>query len=188
VETDFSQVSFIPSTKTLKQIIIDAGYPENTSAFIFALSIGTKEGWNPKANGGIGSRSYRNNNPGNLVYDLRLQSIDSGVKLEKNPYGINRFAAFSTAELGVKALVENKLKRWAKGYMPITRGNTIEIEQNKAGNKYIRGNSPTIAQFVYTYAPPSDGNNTENYIKGLLSDIIKIKSDTTRTTSLNNFF
>jgi len=178
----------IPSTKTLKQIIIDAGYPENTSAFIFALSIGTKEGWNPKANGGIGSRSYRNNNPGNLVYDLRLQSIDSGVKLEKNPYGINRFAAFSTAELGVKALVENKLKRWAKGYMPITRGNTIEIEQNKAGNKYIRGNSPTIAQFVYTYAPPSDGNNTENYIKGLLSDIIKIKSDTTRTTSLNNFF
>jgi len=174
--------------KTLKQIIIDAGYPEGSAAHIFALSIGNKEGWNPNSNGGKGSRSYRNNNPGNLVYSSNLSSVDSGVRLENNPYGSNRFAAFSTPELGVKALIELKLKRWAKGKMPVTSGNTIQIEANNAGTKYVAGKPPTIAQFVYTYAPPSDGNNTERYLNGLLADISTIKPDTTRTTPLNNFF
>lgn len=176
------------TNKTLRQIIIDAGYPENSAAFVFALSIGNKEGWSATANGGAGSRSYRNNNPGNLVFSSNLSIIDPGVRLESNPFGANRFALFSTPELGVKALVELKLKRWAQGKMPVTSGNTVQIEANRAGTKYVAGKSPTIAQFVYTYAPPSDGNNTERYLTSLLTDISILRPDTTRVTLLNNFF
>lgn len=173
---------------SLRQVILNAGYAENSIEFIFAYAIGTKEGWNSKANGGIGSRSYRNNNPGNLDYNSNLRIIAPGVTLEKNPYSKkNRFAVFPTAELGVKVLVENKIKVWARGSMPVTTGNTTLIKQNNGGFPYKLGKSPTIAQFVYTYAPPNE-NNTEKYIKDLLKDLIKYNPDTTRNTLLSKFF
>jgi hypothetical protein len=173
---------------SLKQVILDAGYSENSIEFIFAYAIGTKEGWSATANGGVGSRSYRNNNPGNLDYSRNLQIVAPGVTLEKNPYGKkNRFAAFPTAESGVKALIETKIRAWARGNMPVTVGNTTLIKKNNGGSPYKAGNSPTVAQFVYTYAPPNE-NNTEKYIKDLLKDLIKYNSDTTRNTPLNKFF
>lgn len=177
----------IKTNQSLKQIIINAGYKENTSEFTLAYAIGTKEGWNPSANGGVGSRSYRNNNPGNLDYSANFMAIDPNVTLENNPYGSNRFAHFTTAELGVKALVESKIKRWAKGNMPVTEGNTLLITQKKGGPKYVKGTPPTLAQFVYTYAPPNE-NQTENYIEHLLTDLKKVKPNTSRTTLLNQFF
>jgi hypothetical protein len=172
---------------SLRQVILNAGYAENSAEFVFALAIGTKEGWNPKANGGVGSRSYRNNNPGNLDYSINLKRINQNISLENNPYGENRFALFQTAELGVKVLIENKIKRWANGNMPITAGNTKLIEQKNGGKQYKSGTSPTLAQFVYTYAPPNE-NNTEKYITDLLKDLIKFKPDSARTTPLNKFF
>jgi hypothetical protein len=171
---------------SLKQVIINAGYPENTKEYIFAFSIGTKEGWLSTSNGGKGSRSYRNNNPGNLVFSNNLRKIDPGVTLENNPYGKNVFAHFTTAELGVRALVEDKIKRWGNGNMPVTPGNTTLIEQKKGGPQYKNGTLPTIAQFVYTYAPPNE-NNTELYISNLLADLKKIKPDTNRTTLVKQF-
>jgi hypothetical protein len=172
---------------SLRQVIINAGYPESTKEYTFAYSIGTKEGWLSTSNGGKGSRSYRNNNPGNLVFSNNLRKIDPGVTLENNPYGSNKFAHFTTAELGAKALVEDKIKHWSNGNMPVTSGNTTLIEQKKGGPQYKKGNLPTIAQFVYTYAPPNE-NNTEQYISSLLADLKKIKSDTTRTTLVKQFF
>jgi hypothetical protein len=172
---------------SLKQAIIKAGYPEGSKEYVFAYAIGTKEGWSSSANGGKGSRSYRNNNPGNLDYSNNLRKIDSSVALENNPYGSNRFAHFTTAELGVKALIENKIKRWGNGNMPVTAGNTTLITQKKGGPKYKKGAAPTIAQFVYTYAPPNE-NNTELYISNLLTDLKKVKPDTTRTTLVKQFF
>jgi hypothetical protein len=172
---------------SLRQVIINAGYPEGTKEYTFALSMGTREGWNSTSNGGVGSRSYRNNNPGNLDYSNNLKSIDPGVTLENNPYGSNRFAHFTTAELGAKALVEAKIKRWGNGNMPVTDGNTTLIEQKKGGPQYKNGTLPTIAQFVYTYAPPNE-NDTELYISGLVADLKKIKPDTNRTTLVKQFF
>jgi len=177
----------IKGNASLRQVILNAGYTETSAEFVFAYAIGTKEGWNPKANGGVGSRSYRNNNPGNLDYSNSLKMLNPNIILEKNPYGKNRFALFPTAELGVKALIEYKIKKWAKGNMPITAGNTKLIEQKNGGLKYKKGTSPTLAQFVYTYAPPNE-NDTERYIRDLLKDLSKFKSDTTRNTQLNNFF
>jgi hypothetical protein len=184
----------IKGNPLLKQVIIRAGYPEGTKEYAFALSMGTREGWSSTANGGKGSRSYRNNNPGNLDYSSNLRKIDPGVVLENNPFynpkekeSWNRFAHFTTAELGAKALVEAKIKRWGNGDMPETDGNGKLIELKKGGPQYKNGTLPTIAQFVYTYAPPNE-NNTELYISGLVADLKKIKPDTNRTTLVKQFF
>jgi hypothetical protein len=172
----------IRGNANLRQVLISAGYVEGTAAYQFAYSIGTKEGWNADANGGIGTRSFRNNNPGNLDYSDSLRLIDPGVKLENNPYGPDRFAHFTTAELGAKALVETKIKNWANGRMPITSGNQNIIVNYKGGKKYVKGTNPTIAQFFFTYAPPTDGNNTEKYITDVIRDLSKIKPGINRNT------
>jgi hypothetical protein len=157
---------------SLRQVLLNAGYKEDTAAYQFAYSIGTREGW------AVGTRSYRNNNPGNLDYSRNLLTIDPGVTKENN----GRFAKFSTPELGAKALVETKIKRWANGNMPVTEGNQKIIEQYKGGKKYTVKTPPTIAQFFYTYAPPTDGNNTEQYINGVIADLSKVKPGINRNT------
>lgn len=149
----------LPTNTNLAKIIEKAGYKDGTGAYEMALAIGTKEGWYK------GTRSFRNNNPGNLDYSNNLKSIDSGVTMESN--GNSRFAKFSTAELGVKALVENKIKRWANGNMPITSGN-----QSQLPGGYKKGTQPTIKQFFYTYAPPSE-NNTQLYISQVINALNK---------------
>jgi hypothetical protein len=152
----------------LPPILKSAGYAPGTIQYEMALSIGTKEGWNPKANNGVGSRSYRNNNPGNLDYSISLKNIDSGVTLENNPFGANRFAKFSTPELGAKALVETKIKRWADGNMPVTATNssfpTYGLPTWKKPQK------PSIAQFIYTFAPPNE-NNSEGYVLNVVDSL-----------------
>jgi hypothetical protein len=176
----------IKANADLRQVLINAGYREGTAEYQFAYSIGTKEGWNANANGGVGTRSYRNNNPGNLNYSNSLRAIDPDVQLENNPYGSSRFAHFTTAELGAKALVESKIKKWANGGMPITAGNQSIIEKFKGGDKYKAGTNPTIAQFFFTYAPPTDGNNTEKYITDVIRDLSKIKAGINRNTLVKN--
>ena len=175
----------VRANSSLRQVILDAGYNENSPEYRLALAIGTKEGWNATSNGGVGSRSYRNNNPGNLDFSENLKSIDSNVVLENNPYGENRFAHFTTAELGVKALIESKIKRWGLGNMPITEGNQNLIVNKKGGKKWIKNTPPTLAQFVYTFAPPNE-NNTEKYIQDLILSLSKIQPKITRDTLVKN--
>ena len=153
----------------LAEVLKAAGYNPGTISYEMALAIGSKEGWNPNANNGVGSRSYRNNNPGNLDYSDSLRSIDPGVTLENNPYGANRFARFTTAELGAKALVETKIKRWADGRMPVTAGNQSLLSQ--AGyRQWQRSTPPTFREFFYTYAPPNE-NNTEGYVLSVVKNL-----------------
>jgi hypothetical protein len=177
----------VRANSSLRQIILNAGYNENSPEYRFALAIGTKEGWNATANGGVGSRSYRNNNPGNLDLSENLKSIDSNVALENNPYGKNRFAHFTTAELGIKALVESKIKRWGLGNMPVTEGNQNLIVNKKGGKKWVKNTPPTLAQFVYTFAPPNE-NNTEKYIQDLILSLSQIQPKITRNTLVKNLF
>ena len=157
----FEQVKNTEQDKTdLSKIIISAGYSNNSPEYRIAMIIGTQEGWRP------GTRSFRNNNPGNLA-GIDFKDIDPNVKLEP---GKKVYAQFSSPVLGVKALVEKKIKRWASGKMPITSGNQQMILQNKGGEKYISGQQPTIAQFFYTYAPPNE-NDTESYINNFVKGI-----------------
>jgi hypothetical protein len=164
----------------LKTVLAQAGYKPGTFEYEFALVIGTKEGWLPGANRGRGSRSYRNNNPGNLDYSTSLAVIDPKVGIEPN----GRFAIFSTAELGAKALVERKIKRWSKGNMPITAGNQKLISSKSV---YKKGTFPTIEQFMYTYAPPNE-NNTEGYIGSVLGSLQKTYPKLTKDSKPKDYF
>lgn len=169
----------IKGSPLLRTVLENAGYKPGTFEYEFALVIGTKEGWLPNINGGKGSRSYRNNNPGNLDYSNGLKSIDPKVTIE--PGG--RFARFSTAELGAKALVEKKIKKWGRGDMPVTAGNQNLIP---AKQKYKAGTPPTVEQFMYTYAPPNE-NNTEGYIGSVVSSLQKNYPKVTRFTKLKEY-
>ena len=175
--TGFSRYNVLTNANTtivkgnplLKEVLKNAEYNPGTASYELALAIGTKEGWNPNANGGVGSRSYRNNNPGNLDFGTLAQTIDPGAVKEDNQYGTNRFAVFSTAELGAKALVETKIKRWSKGNMPITSGNQ-SLLANVTGKTYKKGSPPSFREFLYTYAPPNE-NNTEGYLNTVVNNL-----------------
>ena len=170
----------------LEDVIAASGYSKGTSEFEIAKIIATKEGWVPTANKGKGSRSYRNNNPGNLDYQDDFKTIDPKVIVETMLDGTKgRYASFTQPGFGAKALIDKKIIKWAKGGMPITSGNSTLIVSSKGGKKYIKGEKPTIAQFFYTYAPPNE-NKTEEYIKGFIDSIKKIKPNTTRETLVSD--
>jgi len=146
----------------LKQVLIRAGYPAGTAKHELALAIGTKEGWDREANSGRGTRAYRNNNPGNLNYSDSLKQVDPSVTLESGLEA--RFAHFTTAELGAKALVQ-KLERWSTGNMPAGGIDNMPVKE-----KWKKGTPPTLAQTIYTYAPPTE-NKTEGYIASLIATL-----------------
>jgi len=142
----------------LDEVIGCSGYGKSTPQFELAKIMATKEGWNKSGNNGKGSRSYRNNNPGNLDYQENFKSIDKDVTKEIKLDGtVGRFAKFSSPCLGAKALIEQKIVKWAKGNMP---------DYGSAPN-YEAGKIPTLKQFVYTYAPPNE-NDTTKYINDIL--------------------
>lgn len=89
-----------------------------------------------------GTRPYINNNPGNLSYSSLLAS-KYGAK------GDPRFAIFSSLDIGVSAQIDY-IQR-------IISGGNPNYKQN-----------PTLQDYLYTYAPPSD-NNTENYLNFVIS-------------------
>jgi hypothetical protein len=192
--------TFLPSSgggglsanKGLSDVLISAGYTEGSFAYELALAIGTNEGYKE----GSTNRPTRNNNPGNLDGD-NFKDIDPGVTLESpNSKGEQRFAKFTTPELGAKALVEKKIKKWANGSYPSTLLNSkdsytlTETSQTSYGvktfaeyrKKYgvpnslvgIQGKNIKLSleQFMYIYAPPS-GNNTEKYITSLVDTLKK---------------
>ena len=149
----------------LDNVISCSGYGSNTPEFKFAKIIAKKEGWSKTSNKGKPSRSYRNNNPGNLDYYGGLKSIDSNVQREKKSDGKeDRFAKFSSPCLGSKALIEEKIKKWSKGQMP----------NYGSAPGYQTGKIPTLKQFMYTYAPPSE-NDTTKYINDILKSLANVQ-------------
>jgi hypothetical protein len=146
---------------SLDSVISCSGYGPSTSEFKLAKIIANKEGWVKNMNNGKGSRSYRNNNPGNLDYYDGLKSIDGQVTKETKLDGsIGRFAKFSSPCLGAKALIEEKIVKWSNGEMPAYG----------SAPGYKTGQVPTLKQFMYTYAPPNE-NDTTKYINDILKSL-----------------
>jgi hypothetical protein len=171
-----------PTKSDISAIIIAAGYPEGSAPYTMAKIITTKEGWKQSPNGGKGTRSWRNNNPGNLDYQNNFKTLDPDVTIETKLNGSKgRYAKFSTPVLGMKALIEYKIIRWAGGNMPGTTGNQTMIVDANAGAKWIKGEKPTVAQFFYTYAPPNQ-NDTEAYIASFIKAVKVLNPEATRTT------
>ena len=108
----------------------------------FVNAIIKHEGWLPaneerKFNG---SRSFRNNNPGNL----RSSPFANGKA--------GNFATFANAEIGRKALVWDLKKK--------------SIGETRTG---LTGES-TLADLIRVYAPESDGNKTDAYIQAVMNE------------------
>ena len=103
------------------------------------LAIAEQEGWKTQLDNteNLGSKSYRFHNPGNL----RKSPFAVGI--------IDGFAVFKTDQDGFAAL------RW-------------DIRQKAIGNTVtgLNGDS-TLANLIYIWAPKSDGNDPEAYLKSV---------------------
>ena len=98
-----------------------------------------QEGWHEqdKSKGYKGSRSFRNNNPGNL---------------RSSPFEVDNqegYSVFSDAETGRQALIWDLKKK--------------SLGETSTG---LNGES-TVAQLIAIYAPMNDGNNIGTYLKGI---------------------
>jgi hypothetical protein len=182
----------IVASKSLKEVLIAAGYPTGTFKHEFALVIGTKEGYVK----GSSNRPSRNNNPGNLA-GSDFKDIDPGVVIEPpNAKGEQKYAKFTTPELGAKALVERKIKTWGNGSYPNTIVNAPSAEANTYRSKWGVPNSLkgiaganvklTLEQFMYIYAPPSE-NNTEGYLNSVINALKGKYPTITRTSRIIDF-
>lgn len=101
------------------------------------MAIAEHEGWHPvgSSTSPMGSRAYRNHNPGNL----RSSPYQTGTN--------GKFAVFANDFMGFFALY------W-------------DIFQKSQGNTHtgLNGQS-TIRDLIYVWAPPSDNNDTDAYIR-----------------------
>lgn len=94
------------------------------------------EGWlspDETANG-LGSRSYRHHNPGNL----RSSPFQAGTK--------DGYAYFKNAHIGYMAMQWDLIQK--------SKGNTVTG----------LGPDSTLRELIFTWAPPSDNNNPEQYL------------------------
>jgi hypothetical protein len=191
-EETLNEAISLPANKSLKEVLISANYKPGTFVFELALAIGTKEGYTK----GSKNRPSRNNNPGNLD-GSSYKDIDPGVTLEPtNSKGDRRFAKFTTPEFGAKALIERKIKGWAKGNYPGTivngkskNSDTYRQQYNVPSSlKGISGQKTnlTIEQFFYIYAPPSE-NNTIGYIDSIVKTLIKNYPKVTKNTKIIDY-
>ena len=101
------------------------------------LAMAEHEGWYPVGDprAANGSRAYRNHNPGNLRQSPYQVGTDGG------------FAVFQNDFMGFFALY------W-------------DIYQKAQGKTRTELNGQsTIRDLLYVWAPPSDGNDTEAYVK-----------------------
>lgn len=106
---------------------------------VFAQQIQHFEGWYP------GSRSYRNNNPGNIrpgSLNLGQSAIDSGG-----------FAIFPSFDVGYNALINDIAAKFS--------GRT------RTG----LGPQSSVVQFFQVYAPSSDNNNPAQYAQSVVDGI-----------------
>jgi hypothetical protein len=101
-----------------------------------------------------GSRSQRNNNPGDLIWCLEAQAFGAthGDVVNANGFdGYSGFAVFPDARTGWKAL-----QRW----LSVTA--RFDHEGNLVGG-YLGGQ---LQQVITRFAPPIE-NNTKAYIEGV---------------------
>lgn len=121
----------------------------------WAFAIKEFEGWYP------GSRSYRNNNPGNLRWSKYQSATEDG------------FAVFSSYEEGWKGLLY-QLRIAADG-----RSGVYDPEMTLFNPNFVSDEETPyeLPGFFQVYAPSSDNNHPENYAK-FVADRLDISPST----------
>jgi hypothetical protein len=173
----------LPFNGDITALATAAGYDPNSPEAIMAAAIAKKEGWTNKK-----TLAYTNNNPGNLDYSSEYKKYDPSVyKQNGNTKQTSRFAVFSKAEYGFKALIESKIKSWADGRMPPTETNGGKYA-SKIGT-WSKNQPPTFLQFFYTYAPPTDSNDPDQYAADVVTTInTNAKKSFTVQTKVKDIF
>ncbi len=119
----------------------------------WAEGIKKHEGWY------VGSRSYRNNNPGNFRYPQGSTYIKSLGAIGRDKDG---FAIFKNQDAGWNALLQ---------FLRDAKANKL-ISYRAYAKKMARpGSICTISDFFHVYAPSSDDNNPIAYAKAVVSHI-----------------
>jgi hypothetical protein len=99
------------------------------------------EGWSPpSAKFPIGTRSFRNNNPGNIKYGSFAESCGA---TGKDDNGFAKFDSYLDGFNALKALINNAATGKSSIYKP----------------------TMTLDQFFSKYAPSSDGNDPSAYAR-----------------------
>lgn len=109
---------------------------------VMANAIQKHEGWHK------GSRSFRNNNPGNFVCTAFVKKWLGAIGCEKD----GRFAVFANYEDGFFAI---KLFLWFAA-----------MDELRAYSSNM-----TLLKFFSVYAPSSDGNSPKNYAAAVQADL-----------------
>jgi hypothetical protein len=119
------------------------------------LAMAEHEGWEPltATEAGYGSRAYRHHNPGNL----RASPFASAV--------VDNFAVFRNDMVGWMAF------HW--DLMQKARGQT----------RTKLGPNSTLRELIFTWAPPSDSNDSEAYLQSVVK-----KSGLSEDTTLGEIF
>lgn len=109
-----------------------------------ANAIKKHEGWF------IGSRAYRNNNPGNLVFTDYVKNSLGSVRMEGGSNG--RFAVWDTPEAGFMGLM-----------LFIYHAATDQLRAYQS--------DMTLYDYFAKYAPSSDGNTPKTYAEAVMKDM-----------------
>lgn len=138
IEENYSRIKWdkilLPPKRTLINLLLSAVFlitklikrKENIKKF--ALAIQEYEGWY------VGSRSYRNNNPGNIKYLGQKEATGQE----------QGFAIFPSYEIGFSVLYNM-------------------IDNAIGGKSQVYSSDMTILEFFYKYAPATDNNYPEKY-------------------------
>jgi len=111
------------------------------------------------------TRAFRNNNPGNLVYNSKYDKF--GATQESQ----GRFAVFPTLEQGLDAKFDY-----------------IDRVNKKQHTRYPKGPNTTLLEYISTYAPKSDGNDPINYTTKIIGYFQKKGIVITPLTTIGQIF
>ncbi len=123
----------------------------------WAEAIKKHEGWF------IGSRSYRNNNPGNFRFAPFIKELGAiGEDRKGVPVGTGGYAIFPSYNVGWEALLE---------FLRTAKKNQLRAYRQRAIDMKRPGQVPTLGDFFAVYAPSSDNNNPLAYAEAVAKHI-----------------
>jgi hypothetical protein len=105
-----------------------------------------------------GSRSQRNNNPGNLRFTTYTASLGKNRGKDSG-----NFIIYDTYEIGFKALKQFLIDAATDVLRPY-RAKAKEVKKDSAGKL-------SLYEFYSAYAPTSDGNAPRNYAEAVAADL-----------------
>lgn len=134
----------------LRKLILGLTMPKKLDQLVDAIQ--TYEGWHPPGKKSIrGSRSYRNNNPGNLKYTPYTAKLGA---YSKDAQGFAIFRSLEDGRNALKTLLTAAANLTLKSY----REYAEKLAKTRNGEVYL-----TLLDLFEVYAPTFDANEPKSY-------------------------